>query len=130
MNLDFDISTNESVSFTLDTAGTSRGMSACEDGNYYSKNTVIPLTIDLSDYKYLYFLCGEDSRTEGIQTSTIPLHTKNNYHRLTWDIADGILRPVSKLFQLLVVNIDENRNTVTIAESNVSDYGIRKIIAG
>ena len=128
--LDFEITTGTNPSFSLDTAGISRAMPACTDGNYYEKNTVIPLTVRLTDYKFLYFICGEDSSSEGVQTIIIPLHTGQSYYRLTWDILDGVLRPISKLFQCLIISIDESRNRVTIHNSNVTDYGIRKIIAG
>ena len=128
--LDFEITTGTNPSFNLDTAGVSRAMPACVDGNYYATNTIIPLTVRLTDYKFLYFICGEDSSSEGVQTIIIPLHTGQSYYRLTWDILDGVLRPISKLFQCLIISIDESRNRVTIHNSNVTDYGIRKIIAG
>lgn len=130
MTLDFEISTGTNPSFSLDTAGISRAMPACVDGNYYATNTVIPLTVQLTDYKFLYFVCGEDSSSAGVQTIIIPLHTGQSYYRLTWDILDGVLRPISKLFQCLIISIDESRNRVTIRDTNVTDYGIRKIIAG
>lgn len=130
MTLDFEISTGTNPSFSLDTAGISRAMPACVDGNYYAKNTIIPLTVRLTDYKFLYFICGEDAVGAGVQTIIIPLHTGQSYYRLTWDILDGVLRPISKLFQCLIISIDESRNRVTIHNSNVTDYGIRKIIAG
>ena len=130
MTLDFEISTGTNPSFSLDTAGISRAMPACVDGNYYAKDTIIPLTVRLTDYKFLYFICGEDAVGAGVQTIIIPLHTGQSYYRLTWDILDGVLRPISKLFQCLIISIDESRNRVTIHNSNVTDYGIRKIIAG
>ena len=130
MTLDFEISTGTNPSFSLDTAGVSRAMPACVDGNYYEKNTIIPLTVKLSNYKFLYFICGKDSLSEGVQTIIIPLHTGQSYYRLTWDILDGVLRPISKLFQCLIISIDERQNKVTIRNSNVTDYGIRKILAG
>ena len=114
----------------IEAHGVSRGMPACLDGNYYKKNTVIPLGVKLSDYKYLYFICGEDSAEAGVQTIVVPLQTGRIHHRLTWDISDGILRPTTKVFQCLIVRIDENNNTVTITDSNVTDYGIQKILAG
>ena len=128
--LDFEITTGTNPSFSLDTAGISRAMPACVDGNYYEKNTIIPLTVRLTDYKFLYFICGEDAVGAGVQTIIIPLHTGQSYYRLTWDILDGVFRPISKLFQCLIISIDESRNKVTIHNSNVTDYGIRKIIAG
>ena len=118
------------LNINLDTTGMSRSMAACIPGNYYRAEEEIPLSVSLSDYKYLHFVCGEDTQSAGVQTLTIPLHTGKLHHRLTWDIADGILRPISKLFQCIIIKIDEEENVITIESSNVKDYGIRQIIAG
>lgn len=107
--------------------------SACTAGDYYAKNTVISLTVTLSNYSKLLFVCGTDSATEGVQTIEVPLNTGRTYHRLVWftgDVAtnyqwDGIARNA----KALTVTINTSTNKVTIVASNVTSNGIRQIYA-
>lgn len=107
--------------------------SACTAGDYYAKNTIISLTVALSNCNKLLFVCGTDSATEGVQTIEVPLNTGRTYHRLVWftgDVAtnyqwDGIARNA----KAITVTINTSTNKVTIVSSNVTANGIRQIFA-
>lgn len=104
-------------------------VSACTAGDYYAQNTVIPLTVILSDYSKLLFVCGADNATDGIQTIIVPLHTGKTYHRLMWFSGDGKLRFSSESHKYLVISINETANTVSIVASGVASNGISQILA-
>ena len=104
-------------------------VSACTAGDYYAQNTVIPLTVTLSHYSKLLFVCGADSATDGIQTIIVPLHTGKTHHRLTWFSGDGKRRFDGEAHKYLVVSINETADTVTIVASGVASNGISQILA-
>ena len=104
---------------------------ACVDGDYCAVNTVIPLTVDLLNYSKLYFVCGEDSVSEGCQTVVVPLNSGKTSHKLTWVVGDLSTRYewdwTGRNIRFITVQV--TNNSVTIKASNVTANGIRRIYA-